>query len=139
LITKKRNRAGVLCYFITEQPKTESRLEYLEQIDFVNKARYIHPELEKLLIAPINEADIPVQLRVKKRAMGMLKGAGDTLIFINGANSIEMKRASKKDSSAISKDQKKFALAIESQGGIGCVAYGYLAALEALKDIYLNN
>jgi hypothetical protein len=137
MITKKRNRAGVLCYYLTEQPKSKSRLEYLEQIDFVNKARFLYPKLEKLLFAPMNEGMASPQYRAKMNRMGLTSGVGDTILLINGVGSIELKRASKKEAGAISKDQKVFALAVESAGGFACVAYGKDAALAALKD-YLN-
>lgn len=137
MITKKRNRAGVLCYYLTEQPKENTKYEYLEQIDYVRKARYLYPQLEKLLFAPINETKGTDGWMAKCAKMGKLKGVGDTILLSNGAGSIELKKESKKHASAISKDQKEFALAVESAGGFAVVAYGATAALVALED-YLN-
>jgi len=138
MIIKKRNKAGVMCYWDDEQnaSKIKSRKEYLEQIDFVNWARYEYPILELLLFAPMNEGDAKPQYRSKMRSMGLTSGVSDCILLCNGIGAIELKRSRKRDSSA-SKEQVKFNLGVEAAGGFAVVAYGALAAKEALKD-YLN-
>ena len=42
---------------------------------------------------------------------------------------IELKRASKKEASAITKEERDFLLATEASGALAFVAYGYQAAL----------
>lgn len=135
MIIKKRNRAGVICYWDDEQnaSKVKSRKEYLEQIDFVNWARYQCPILETLLFAPMNEGDAKPQYRSKMKSMGLTSGVSDCILLCNGVGAIEMKRSRKRDSS-ISKEQVEFILGVESRGGFGAVAYGADAAKEALKD-----
>lgn len=138
MIIKKRNKAGVMCYWDDEQnaSKIKSRKEYLEQIDFVNWARYKNPILETLLFAPMNEGDAKPQYRSKMKSMGLTSGVSDCILLCNGVGAIELKRSRKRDSS-VSKEQVKFNLDVESSGGFSVVAYGALAAKEALKD-YLN-
>ena len=138
MIIKKRNRAGVMCYWDDEQnaSKIKSRKEYLEQIDFVNWARYEYPILESLLFAPMNEGDAKPQYRSKMKSMGLTSGVSDCILLCNGVGAIELKRSRKRDSS-VSKEQAKFTLAVEKAGGFAVIAYGALAAKEALKD-YLN-
>ena len=139
MIIKKRNKSGVMCYWDDEQnaSKVKSRKEYLEQIDFVNWARYEYPILESLLFAPMNEGDANPQYRSKMKSMGLTSGVSDCILLCNGVGAIELKRSRKRDSS-VSKEQAKFTLGVESAGGFAVVAYGALAAKEALKD-YLNN
>lgn len=138
MIIKKRNKAGVMCYWDDEQnaSKVKSRKEYLEQIDFVNWARYKYTVLESLLFAPMNEGDAKPQYRSKMKSMGLTSGVSDCILLCNGVGAIELKRSRKRDSS-VSKEQVKFTLGVESAGGFSVVAYGALAAKEALKD-YLN-
>lgn len=138
MIIKQRNKSGVMCYWDDEQnaSKKKSRKEYLEQIDFVNWARYKHPILKSLLFAPMNEGDAKPQYRSKMKSMGLTSGVSDCILLCNGVGAIEMKRSRKRDS-GVSKEQVKFNLCVESAGGFAVVAYGALAAKEALKD-YLN-
>jgi len=138
MIIKKRNKSGVMCYWDDEQnaSKVKSKKEYLEQIDFVNWARYEYPILESLLFAPMNEGDAKPQYRSKMKSMGLTSGVSDCILLCNGVGAIEIKRSRKRDSS-VSKEQVKFTLGVEAAGGFSVVAYGALAAKEALKD-YLN-
>tara|TARA_R100000951_G_scaffold27557_2_gene23478 strand:+ start:9753 stop:10187 length:435 start_codon:yes stop_codon:yes gene_type:complete len=140
MIIKKRNKFGVMCYWDDEQnaSKVKSRKEYLEQIDFVNWARYEYPILESLLFAPMNEGDAKPQYRSKMKSMGLTSGVSDCILLCNGVGAIELKRSRKRDSS-ISKEQIKFMLSVESVGGFAVVAYGASAAKEALKDYLKNN
>lgn len=129
-----------MCYWDDEQnaSKAKGRKEYLEQIDFVNWARYEHPILDTLLFAPMNEGDAKPQYRSKMKSMGLTSGVSDCILLCNGVGAIEMKRSRKRDSS-ISKEQVEFILDVESCGGFAVVAYGADAAKEALKDYFQKN
>jgi len=135
MIIKKRNKSGVMCYWDDEQnaSKVKSRKESAEQKEFISWVRFNYPEHDKTIFAPINESQHSQGEAVR---MGLTRGVSDTLMMCNGAGAIEIKRSRKRDSS-VSKEQVKFTLGVESAGGFAVVAYGALAAKEALKD-YLN-
>ena len=136
MIIIKRNKSGVMCYWDDEQnaSKAKSRNERAEQKEFISWVRFNYPEHDKTIFAPINESQHSQGEAVR---MGLTRGVSDTLMMCNGAGAIEIKRSRKRDASAISKDQKEFTLGVEAAGGFAVVAYGALAAKEALKD-YLN-
>lgn len=140
MITKKRNKSGVLCYWLTDQPKTKSRTEDCEQIDLVSHCKRYWSEQSSLMFHVPNESKVPAHYRAKLGSMGILKGASDWMILIpsNGRPymALELKRSRKKDSS-VSKEQTKFLLDAESVGAFAVVCYGHKAALQAIDD-YLS-
>lgn len=140
MITKKHNRAGILCYWDTEAQNTKSRLEEYEQIDLVSHFRHRWPGPGKLSFHPINESKSAPQYRAKLNKAGILKGASDWIILYPAGFHpymvLELKRANKKEAATISQEQKEFLLAAESVTAFACVAYGYKAALVAIEEYF---
>lgn len=139
-ITAKRNKAGVLIYQLTEQPKTKSKKELPESIDFYQTFKTKHPNLVGRLIHIPNEVKGTARHQLNLNEAGRIKGAPDYILRLpaHGFNSleIELKRARKIDSS-ISKEQVKQLLDSERLGSIACVAYGKESALKII-DNYLD-
>lgn len=141
MIKSERNKSGVLCYWdeALNARKGKSPLEHIEQINLVSHCQHRYPKQFNLMMHPVNESNIPVQYRAKLNKCGLLKGASDWLVLYpsNGKPylAIELKRSRKRDSS-INKEQVSFLLNAESVGAFSCVAYGYLAALHAMKEYF---
>lgn len=127
MIKKSRNRAGILVYELVEQPD-KSPLEEVEQTDFFSLLRYEYPIEASLTFHPVNEGAIKPQYRDKLIKQGLLKGVSDVTSLYPGFKHDgfcgEMKRANKKEASAVSKEQKKFLKNAEQAGKFSCVAYG---------------
>lgn len=143
MITKKPNRAGILCYWDTEVQGKKCRLEEYEQIDLVSHFKHKWPNPAKMSFHPINESKSAPQYRAKLNKCGILKGASDWIVLFpsNGHPFmvIELKRANKKDAAAVSKEQKEFLVNSKKLGAFACVAYGYKAALVAIEDYFKLN
>ncbi len=143
MIVKKRNHANILCYWDEQlnASKVKSPKEYIEQINLVAHSSQRWIEVAELGMHPVNESDVPVQCRVKLNKCGLLKGASDWVILYPAHGrpymALELKRSRKRDSS-ISKEQVNFLLNTESVGAFSCVAYGYVAALQAIEDYFAN-
>ncbi len=142
MIISAKNKHGILCYWDEKlnASKVKSPKEYIEQINLVAHSSRRWVEVAEMGMHPVNEADIPVRYRVKLNKCGLLKGASDWIILYpaNGRPYmvLELKRSKKSESAAISKEQKAFLLNAESVGAFACVAYGYIAALQAIEDYF---
>jgi hypothetical protein len=141
MIKSERNKHGVLCYWDEQlnSSKTKSPLEHIEQINLVSHCQHKYPKEFNLMMHPVNEANIPVQYRAKLNKCGLLKGASDWLVLYpsNGKPYlvIELKRSRKRDSS-VSQEQIDFLLNAEYVGAASCIAYGYKAALQVMKEYF---
>lgn len=139
MINKSRNRSGLLCYQLAEQPTSKSRVEELEQIDLASHCAFRWPEHFGLQFHVANESKASPQYRGKLARMGLKKGVSDWLVLVPAHGRpymvLELKRARKKDST-ISKEQRDFLLSTESVGAFAVVAYGYRAALQAITDYF---
>jgi len=143
VIISKRNKSGILCYWddVLNASKVKSPLEHIEQINLVAHSSRKWIEVAEMGMHVPNESNIPVQYRAKLSKCGLLPGASDWLILYPAHGrpyaAIELKRSRKRDSS-ISQEQVDFLLKAEEVGAFSCVAYGYVAAMQAISD-YFNN
>lgn len=81
----------------------------------------------------VNEGNKSIQYNVDLKKQGMRSGVSDLIIPYQFGDypfvCIELKRASKKDASSITKEERDFLLATEAIGSLAFVAYGYQAAM----------
>lgn len=143
MLKAQRNKAGILCFWMTEYQKDyKSPLEHVEQQQLVTHSKYQWPNESKLMLHPANEGDVSVQYRSKLKKGGLLKGASDWIILHPAGDHpymvLELKRANKKQASTISNEQKEFLLATENVEAFACVAYGFEAGIAAMQ-FYFNN
>lgn len=141
MISKTLNQKGVPVYALTEQPKTKSRKEDVESIDFFSHAKYKYPELGRLLFHVANESASAPQYRRKIAQMGVTSGVADYVLLKSVGPYpyavIELKRARKTDSS-VKPEQTEFLTQCMDEGAFVAICYGYKAALYAL-ELYLYN
>jgi hypothetical protein len=104
-----------------------------EQVTFFNVLRRDYPELGAIAIHPRNEGNKTHQQVMREKSEGMTPGASD--IIIPGAPCFvcELKRQNHAKCHWEPK-QQEYLLAAQSQGAFVCVALGYKAALEAVKE-----
>lgn len=148
MIIKKPNRAGILEYYQDNQPPSKSKLrcplEKHEQINLNSFCLHRWPVESEMMFHVQNEsgASGSGHYGAMLNKMGRKKGVPDWLVMIpsNGYHGlyIELKREFKKDSS-LGKEQKKFLLHAQSIGYQCVIAYGYKAALEAIKDYFAES
>mgnify|MGYP003383836190 FL=1 len=105
--------------------------ENAEQITFFNEMRRKYPDTwGKIAIHIKNEGKkTPQQVR-RDKAEGMIKGASDIVV---GGFYCELKRQDR-TKSKISNEQIEYLEKINELGFYGCVALGYVAALEAFEE-----
>lgn len=111
--------------------------ESAEMITFFNQLKKIHPDVARVATHIRNEGNRTHAQTQKQKAEGMIKGASD--IFIHGCPSFACEMKSLNKSSKVSKEQLLFLKAVDEQGGFACIAYGYKAALEAVKEWTMIN
>lgn len=137
MIITKRNRAGILCYLQHPQPKSCPK-EEVEQAHLMQLIKAHTPWTPPLVWHTVNEGMAKPQYRHAMAIAGMVSGVADIISVYPGAKhsscAIEMKRASRKLSSAISNEQKGFLKAHESAGGFAVVAYGAYSGWHAWLD-----
>ena len=107
--------------------------ESSEQITFFNVLRREYPELGAIAIHPRNEGKRSIQQTQRQKAEGMTAGASDIIIPGNPTFVCEMKR----QDHTLCKwepNQIVYLEQCQEQGAFVCVALGYKAALEALKQ-----
>ena len=112
--------------------KGKQATESAEMITFFNQLKKNHPDAAKVATHIRNEGRRSHAQTQKQKAEGMVVGASD--IFIHGCPSFACEMKSKSKTSKISEQQIEFLTAVDSSGGFACVAYGYEAALVAVKD-----
>jgi len=134
-----KNRAGIITYKPAEkQPK---RLEALEQQDLNSHCALLWPVEYKSMFAVANESGGSGSKRygAALNRRGRKKGVPDWHVMIptNDYHGlyVELKQA---HAGSVSKEQKAFLIRQQELGYKCVVAYGFRAALEAIKD-YLNN
>lgn len=112
-------------------------LEDAELMTFFNELNRLHPQLALVAIHPDNEGLVlgtGHHHHIKQKAKGAIKkGAADIIIVGCPAFVCEMKRQDH-TKSRWQDGQLAFLEASKKQGAFVCVALGYEAALEALKD-----
>lgn len=83
-----------------------------------------------------NESDVPVQYRLKLRALGLLPGASD-LIIIDGPPLRIIACEMKTRTGAASHAQREFIAKVEARGGVGRVCRGAEEAIAWLTSLGL--
>lgn len=85
-----------------------------------------------------NEGQKSIQYNVDLKKQGMRSGVSDLIIPYRFGDyplvCIELKRANKKEASAITKEERDFLLATEASGALAFAAYGYQAAMWILLN-----
>lgn len=107
--------------------------ESAEQMTFFNTLRHDYPDLGMIAIHPRNEGKRTIQQTMRHKAEGMTAGASDIIIPGSPAFVCEMKRQDHTVSSW-EPNQIDYLLACKKQGAFVCVALGWKAAMEALKE-----
>ena len=111
--------------------------EDAELITFFNELAKLYPSLAKVAIHPDNEGLVLGSGHLhhaRQKAKGAIKkGAADIIICGNPTFVCEMKRQDH-TKSRWQDGQLEFLEASQKQGAFTCVALGYVAALEAVKD-----
>ena len=136
-ITISKNRAGIITYKPAEkQPK---RLEALEQQDLNSHCELLWPEEYESMFHVINEIRANKHFGDLLNRRGRKKGIPDWHVAIPvGAYHglyVELKQA---HAGTLKAEQKAFLIRQQELGYKCVVAYGFRAALEAIKD-YLDN
>lgn len=145
MIIKSRTRSkyGLLEYYNVEQPKAaskvKSRLEKLEQVDLNSHCAVYFPEQYNSMFHVVNESGSSGSKHygneLNKR--GRKKGVPDWVILYPSGDYcgmiVELKREYTKDGRP-TQDEIDFIKRHESLGYFCVVAYGYKAAIEAIKD-----
>ena len=141
-VINKRNRSGLLCYWdeTLNASKVKSPKEKFEQINLNSFCTKLWPDEYEMMWHTVGEGKRDAFYGAMLKQRGKKDGVPDWVVAIPrggyGCLFIELKRSVKSDSS-IPKSEKDFLLNSEKWGNKCVVAYGYLAALEAIKD-YLN-
>lgn len=111
--------------------------EDAELMTFFNELNRLHPQLATIAIHPDNEGLVlgsGHHHHIKQKAKGAIKkGAADIIIVGCPAFVCEMKLQDH-TKSRWQDGQLAFLESSQKQGAFACVALGYVAALEALKD-----
>ena len=146
MIIAKRNRSNILCYWddALNASKVKSPKETLEQKQLKSHCEIKWPKEYAMMFHIINESGASGDGHYGGilNALGRKKGVSDWLVLVpNGYGKpymvLELKRSRKEDS-GIKKEQKEFLLNAESFNGHAVVAYGFKAALKAIKDYFDN-
>ena len=106
--------------------------EGAEMITFFQVLRRDYPEIAKLATHVRNEGVRTMYQAQKHKSEGMLKGFADIVIIGSPAFVCEMKTKSK--NSKLTKEQENFLIEADKAGAFACVAHGYEAALEAVRE-----
>lgn len=126
----------IKCYGNTDF-RGECAKEDDELITFFNQLKMHYPELATIAIHPDNEGLVlgaAHNAHIRQKAKGAIRnGAADIIIVGCPAFVCEMKRQDH-TKSRWQDGQLEFLEASQKQGAFVCVALGYVAALEALKD-----
>ena len=117
----------------------DKRKEDNIQIDSFGYAKYNYPDVPCFHV--VNEGAIPVQYRAKLKQKGLVSGVSD-IMFLKPSRGyhyavLEMKRATKTLSSAVSDEQVEFLQKCRNEGGFACVCYGVKSFIAAL-NYYLD-
>ena len=111
--------------------------EDAELMTFFNELKRIYPHLSAVAIHPDNEGLVigaAHNAHIKQKAKGAIKkGAADIIIVGNPTFVCEMKRQDH-TKSQWQDGQLEFLEASKNNGAFVCVALGYVAALNAVKD-----
>ena len=107
--------------------------ETAEQVTFFNLLRRDYPEIGKIALHIRNEGKRTVQQAMRQKSEGMVTGASDIVIPGCPAFVCELKRADHTQS-RWQDGQIEYLEACKNNGAFVCVAFGYKAALEALKE-----
>jgi hypothetical protein len=107
--------------------------ESAEQITFFNVLRRDYPKLGEIAIHPRNEGKRSIQQTQRQKAEGMTPGASDIIIPGTPTFVCELKR---QDHTLCKWEPKQvdYLENCQNNGAFVCVALGYKAALEALKE-----
>ena len=132
-----KNRAGITTYKpAANQPK---RLESLEQQDLNSHCALLWPDEYQSMFHVVNEVKASKHYGGILNRRGRKKGVPDWHVAIptNDYHGlyVELKQS---HAGSLKAEQKTFLLQQQSLGYKCVVAYGFRAALEAIKD-YLNN
>ena len=104
--------------------------ETAEQITFFNQ---LSPELRLIAIHPRNEGKRTFSQAARQKAEGMTKGAADIIIPGAPAFVCELKRRDHTQS-RWQDGQVEYLQACAARGAFVCVALGWEAAMQAVKD-----
>jgi hypothetical protein len=143
MIIKKRNRSGILCYWddVLNASNVKSRKEKCEQIDLNSFCKADFSDIYPMMWHTVNEGKRDSFYGAMLSKRGKKPGIPDWVVLIPApgytALLIELKRSRKSDSS-IPKEERDFILIAEKFGVCVVVAYGYIAALEAINDYFSN-
>jgi len=124
---------GLLTYGDMKYRNKKCPPESAEQITFFNELRKLYPDtLGKIAVHIRNEGNKTFNQHKKEKAEGLVKGASD--ISIPGCPSFvcELKKRDHTESQWQS-GQIEYLEAAKANGAFVCVAFGYLAALEAVS------
>lgn len=138
-VTIAKNRAGITTYKPAE--KQIDRLEKYEQQDLNSHCEVLWPEQYASMFHIVNESNgkSRPQYEESLNRQGRKRGVSDWMVLVpvGGFHGLilELKRC---HTGSVSKEQKAFLIRQQSLGYKCVVAYGFRAALEAIKD-YLNN
>ena len=105
--------------------------ESVEMSTFFNQ---LPKHLKRIAVHVRNEGVRTASQAAKQRAEGgWVKGAADIIIPGNPCLVIEMKRQDP-TKSRVSKEQKEYLSACQANGAMVCIAYGWEAAMEAVRE-----
>lgn len=107
--------------------------ESAEQITFFSQLRKRVPHIGLIALHIRNEAKRSAQQTVTQKAEGMVVGASDIVIPGSPCFVCELKRTDHTKSSW-QPNQKEYLQAAKDNGAFVCVALGWEAALEAVKE-----
>jgi hypothetical protein len=109
-------------------------VESAEQITFFNTLRRVYPDtFGRIAIHPRNEGKKSHFQVSREKAEGMTPGASDIVVPGSPAFVCELKRRDHTQS-AWQKGQKEYLAAAKECGAFTCVALGWEAAWEAMKE-----
>ena len=107
--------------------------EDAEQITFFNQLRKHQPDIAELATHIKNEGKKTHNQAIKDSINGLNQGFADVIIIGHPVLYMEIKRKDHTVSHWQPNQEKKVLLA-QAKGAFSCVALGYEAALEAVKD-----
>ena len=107
--------------------------EAAEMTTFFNQLKKLHPDIHALALHVRNEGKRDHKdANIMKLQGGFIKGAPDIVIMGKPTFLCEMKSKSKK--SRVAKEQIEFLERADKAGCFCCVAYGWEAAIEAVRE-----
>ena len=104
-----------------------------EQITVFNNLRRDYPEFAKIAMHVRNEGKKTVQAVIREKAEGMVTGAADIVIPARQTFICELKKQNH-TKSRWQPLQLEYLEACHNAGAFVCVALGYEAAMEAIKE-----